>query len=387
MKGGMTQMTNDEDYQVEKIWKDIENSYLKLNILMAGKTGVGKTSLVNAIVGSEVGKVARNGEPCTRINNNDISWETDTGDICFTDVPGFGEANSPTINGVSYEENIRRLGKQSHILLLVISCSDKALQKEEEFLKTWKKDSELSKIPVFIVINKIDTMKPVREWNPAQVNLQNPKTEKDRQIKSFIDYVSDLPIFSEYAYAGHIFPICAGGNWGEETYGIQALKQAINESVPEMLRLLVDRINLSKDERAKTVIRNYALSAAGVAVEPIPIIDSILLAPIQIAMVIHLGKIYGKKITKSIAGGLVNTVGLAFIGNQLFLLIVGFFPGIKQIIGPSVAFSLTWVSGLIINELFASNNLSPTKEQLKALTKKYKNELKNSKNQYEREHS
>lgn len=380
-------MKNNEDYEVEKMWKDIEDSSIKLNILMAGKTGVGKTTLVNAIVGSEVGTVAKNGKPSTKLNNNNISWETDTGDICFTDVPGFGEANKPTIDGVSYEENIRRLGKQAHILLLVISCSDKALEKEEEFLKTWKKDSELSKIPVFIVINKIDTMKPIREWDPEQINLQNPKTEKERQIKSFIDYVSDLPTFSEYAYARHIFPICAGENWGEETYGIPELKQAINDSVPEMLRLLVDRINLSKDERAKTVIRNYALSAAGVALEPIPIVDSFLLAPVQIAMVIHLGKIHGKKITKSIASGLVNTIGLAFIGNELFLLIVGFFPGIKQVIGPSVAFSLTWVSGLIINELFASNNLNPTKEQLKMLAKKYKSELKNAKNQYERQHS
>lgn len=170
---------------------------IKLNILMAGKTGVGKTSLVNALIGEEVEQVAKDGKPCTRVNSNDLLRETDAGNICFTDVPGFGEANSLTMNGISYEENIRQLGKSAHILLLVISCSDKALEKEEKFLKAWKADSKLSKIPVLIVINKIDTMKPVREWNPAQLNLKNPATEKERQIKSFIQYVSDFPASSK----------------------------------------------------------------------------------------------------------------------------------------------------------------------------------------------
>lgn len=378
-------MKNVDESQVEKMWKEIESSSLKLNILMAGKTGVGKTSLVNAIIGKEVGLVAKDGEPCTRINSGYLPWETDSGNICFTDVPGFGEANAPTIDGLSYEENVRRLGREANVLLLVINCSDKALEKEEEFLRNWKKDPELSKVPVIVAINKIDAMKPIREWDPKKLNILHPSTEKERQIKSFVDYVSGLPAFNEYAYAGRIFPVCAGEEWGKDTYGIQDLKEAINDSVPEMLGLLVTRINQTKEERAKKVIRNYSLSAATVAIEPIPIVDSILLAPVQIAMVIHLGRIYGVKVTKSVAGGLVNTIGLSFLGNELFLILVGFFPGVKQILGPSIAFSLTWTSGLIINELFENGNLNPTKDQLKRLSQKYKGELKKAKQQYEAE--
>jgi len=105
---------------------------------------------VNAIIGEEVGMVAEDGKPCTRVANGNLLWETDSGDICFTDVPGFGEASAPTIDGLSYDENVRRLGREANVLLLVMSCSDKALEKEEEFLMKWKKDSELSKVPVFV---------------------------------------------------------------------------------------------------------------------------------------------------------------------------------------------------------------------------------------------
>lgn len=53
------------------------------------------------------------------------------------------------------------------------------------------------------------------------------------------------------------------------------------------------------------------------------------------------------------------------------------------LIGPSIAFSLTYVSGLIINDLFSSGNINPTKEQLQELSQKYKGELKKAKKFYE----
>lgn len=373
-----------EDEMFDALWKKAQKESLKLKIVMAGKTGVGKTSLVNSIIGKNLGKVAEDAGPCTRENKEETFWLNDMGELIITDVPGFGEAGTHLVGGMDYEENVRHIAKDAHILLMVLSCTDKALEKEEEFLKKWKSDPQLSRIPVLIAVNKIDMAKPSKIWDPDNLNLEHPTTEKERQIKSYIDYVSGLDAFNEYAYAGRIFPVCAGESWGDQTYGIENLQKAISDSVPEVLRLILERERGNRMERAETVIRNYALSAAGIAVEPVPIVDSVLLAPVQIAMVVHLGKIYGKTITKSLAKGLVNTIGLSFVGNELFLLLVGFFPGIKQTLGPAIAYSLTRVSGLIVNELFANNNLNPTKDQLKTLTQKYKKELKKSKEAYEK---
>ena len=368
--------------QVEKMWADIEKNCLKLKILMGGKTGVGKSSIINVLIGSEVSKVSSDGRPCTKANE-ELLWSTDMGDISITDVPGLGEANAPTINGFDYEENIKLLAKDAHVLLLVLKCDDKALELEEKFLQNWSNDDKLSKIPVFIAINQIDKMKPSKIWDPKNLDLNNPTTEKEKQIRSYVDYVSSLPIFCEYGYAKHIFPVSAGEYDGDQTYGIDRLGNAINKNIPEMLRLIFEREQLSKEEKVKKIISYYAVAAGGAAIQPIPIIDSFILAPIQIAMVIHIGKIYGVRITKSVAGGIVNTLGLSLLGNYLFIIIVSFFPGIKQVIGPAIAYSLTFTSGLIVNELFSTGNLNPTKEQLEALTQKYKGELKAAKSRYE----
>lgn len=370
------------DKEIESMWHDIENNCLKLKILMGGKTGVGKSSVINAIIGEEISKISDDGKPCTK-TNEELIWSTDTADIAIIDVPGFGEANSPLLNGVEYRENIKELAKNANIFLLVLKCDDKALELEEKFIAEWKNDCNLNQIPTFIAINQIDKMKPSRIlWEPDKLNLNTPTTQKELNIISYIEYVSSIPVFSEYKYSGRLLPICAGEYVGDATYGIESLRHALNDVIPEVLRIVLMRENLSKEEKANKIINHYAISCGVAALEPIPIVDSFIIAPIQIAMIIHLGKIYGVSITKSVAGGLLQSLGLSLIGNYVFLNVVSFFPGIKQAVGPAIAYSLTYTSGLIVKELFLTGNLNPSKQQLKELAEKYKCETKAAKERY-----
>ena len=129
--------------EIDKMWDDVENNCLKLKIVMGGKTGVGKTSTINAVIGVEVGEVS-DAKPGTK-KNQELVWPTDSGDMIIIDVPGFGEANSPEINNIDYQENIRVLAKDAHLFVLVLKCDDRALELEEKFLKKWQSDSDLKK--------------------------------------------------------------------------------------------------------------------------------------------------------------------------------------------------------------------------------------------------
>jgi Uncharacterized protein/domain associated with GTPases len=372
------------DRKIEEMWNDIDAQCLKLRILMGGKAGVGKSSVINAIIGETVSDVASDGKPCTRVNE-EIVWHTDNGDISITDVPGFGEANSSRLNGLTYKENITKLAQEAHLLLMILKCDDKALELEEKFMDEWKKDPALNRVPVFIVINQIDKMKPTRIWNPQELNLKNPSTQKELNICSYINYISEIPIFNTYHYTNSIIPVSAGEHVNDETFGIEILRQRISSSIPEIMSIIINRDQMSKDRQASSVINYYAAAAGAAAVQPIPIVDSFLIAPIQIAMLIHLGKIYGVKITRSVAGGLVSSLGLSFLGNFLFLNIVSFIPGVSQVAGPAIAYSLTFTYGLIVKELFLTGNLNPTREELEELARKFKSESKAARDRYEQQ--
>lgn len=356
----------------------VNESTIKFKFVMAGKTGVGKSSVINAILESPACEVAQDSRPCTK-KNEEVIWNTDIGEVRIVDVPGFGEANAPLINGDDYIQNIRLLSEDAHILLLVLKCDDKALQLEQNFYKMWVKDEQLSKIPVVIVVNQIDKIKPTRDWDPLNLSLKNPTTQKEKNICDYIKYVAG--IFERHP--SDIVPVCAGESLEDTLYGIDNLKEKINSKTSDILELVIDRKEQSQDDRANRIIRNYSLSAAAAGFQPIPVIDSFVIAPIQIAMIIHLGKVYNVHIGKSVAGGIVESIGLSLAGNYIFLTLVSFFPGLKQVLGPSIAFSLTYTSGLIIKELLLTNNLNPTKQELKILSKKYKEEAVKAKKEYE----
>ena len=67
--------------------------------------------------------------------------------------------------------------------------------------------------------------------------------------------------------------------------------------------------NLSREENAEAVIKNAAMLSGAVSIEPLPFADMLILTPLQIKMVLHIGKIYGFDITPERAGDIVRELG------------------------------------------------------------------------------
>ncbi len=82
-----------------------------------------------------------------------------------------------------------------------------------------------------------------------------------------------------------------------------------------LIKQVLDNFNFaidpdkSMDENAEEVIRNASLLAGAVAVEPLPFADLLLITPIQIKMVLHIGKIYGFDISPDRAREIVQELG------------------------------------------------------------------------------
>lgn len=357
--------------KIKKIMKDIEKNKLKLKILMGGKCGAGKSSVLNTLIGECVSSVSEGNLPCTG-KNIEYTWETEVGNLVFVDVPGFGEANAPDIGNLDYINNIKFLAQDAHLFLMVLDCTDRALEKEALFLNNWNDDETLSKIPTFIVVNKIDSMKPSGDRDLTNLNLINPQSRKEKNIKEYLDYISRLPAFVKYAQSNRIIPFAAGEYQDSPKYGIEQLKDKIFSQIPSSLQIFLERTKLSKDQKADRIIQIYSVSCAGLAVEPIPVVDSLIIAPVQITMVIQLGKIYEVNLSKSAITGIANTVLLSFGGTYLFLSLTKLVPGWGSVIGPGIAYGLTISAGKIIKELFSQGNFNPTPSEMKKLAEKYK---------------
>ena len=76
----------------------------------------------------------------------------------------------------------------------------------------------------------------------------------------------------------------------------------------------------ARDAVARDVINMASYACAVVAVSPVPFSDAVLMLPVQSAMVMTIGHIYGRKVTQALAKQLiielVTTAGAGMLARQ-----------------------------------------------------------------------
>lgn len=191
-----------------------------------GKTGVGKSSLCNALFGRDVAPVS-NVAACTRNANEYILTlgGTATG-IVLVDVPGVGESIE---RDEEYSALYRELIPKLDVLVWVVKADDRAFTIEERFHKDVVQEV-IGSVPLVVAINQADKIEPVRDWLVAE-RRPGPKQEPNLALKC--DAVR--AVFGGVRRQ-RVIPVSA-----VEGYELGTLLEAVVEAVPRSKRLGVVR--------------------------------------------------------------------------------------------------------------------------------------------------
>ncbi|WP_285803382.1 GTPase family protein [Escherichia coli] len=125
-----------------------------------GKTGVGKSSLCNALFRSEVCAVNAV-EACTRQPQR-VRLRFGNHYLTLVDLPGAGESIS---RDNEYRELYRELMPQLDMVLWVLKADDRAFSVEELFYQEVFAQYSGPLPPVLWVLNQVDKTEPAAHWN------------------------------------------------------------------------------------------------------------------------------------------------------------------------------------------------------------------------------
>jgi uncharacterized protein (DUF697 family) len=119
-----------------------------------------------------------------------------------------------------------------------------------------------------------------------------------------------------------------------------------------------------RDKAARDVVNMASYGCAVVAVSPIPFSDAVLSLPMQSAMVMTIGHIYGRKVTQTDAKSLIIELGMvAGAGMLVRQGIKALLPVVGALLTVPAAFAMNWAIGRAAMEYFKNPDMP--KEQLR----------------------
>ena len=308
----------------------------RFNLGIVGETGVGKSSLVNAVFGEARARVGV-GLPVTR----GVNYYHE-GALGIWDFEGFEiGGGAPQV----LRENLRKIAERpadeqiSVVWYCVLSSAGRLTRTDIAMIN----ELEAAGLPVIIVLTKVDwdrnpvtgKMTPSYAAETLRRWIENPRDEVGRPITIH--------------NRGVVLTSAVNSKGKGVGYGLSDLVERTLELSPASEKdafRIVQTLNLGwKRDMARRDVTAATASAAAAAAVPIPIATAAVLAPIQLAMMGRVAVVYDLELRSVFSVSALAQLATQMTGRALAASLVKFIPGAGSVIDAAVASALTAATG------------------------------------------
>jgi uncharacterized protein (DUF697 family)/GTP-binding protein EngB required for normal cell division len=298
------------------------------NILITGQTGVGKSTLINAIFRAELAQEGV-GRPVTqRLQRHDAPGVP----VTIFDTPGIelGDAKDAVIADFKNTITTSRRGAPESFIHIAWYCIDAGQARIQDY--------------------DVDIIRALAEEVPVILVLTQCVDEQRASALETAIAAEDLPIQSV-----PVRTLAKARRIGRETIeptGLEELVRRTEHILPEAVKgafVNAQGVVISlKVKYARAVVTASAAAAAAVGAAPIPVSDAIILMPVQVGMLGGITAVFGIEMsaqsTTRLLVGLVGEGGVSQVGRQLAAGLLKVIPG-ASVINAGVASALTAALG------------------------------------------
>ena len=351
-------------------------------IFLIGRTGVGKSSLINAMCASYVANVS---DVRSSTNSAQLHEYKDGDRILMEILDTRGIAESESIDETISAEDllIKQITEFSpDVAIFMLNCTHRDdVDSDVEFLKkVTRKYAQVNKqkLPIVVVVNKCDEMAPTRLKNPAEYSER--KISKINEVLQYFKGIivkNGLKIDNIIAVSSRIdwqtpdgMEVCVESIENLPKYDrenlriafdgrykiedlLDILEEAIQDSEAQMGLRMAARLQTVVDRLAKQLVKIFSGISALVATTPIPISDIYVLLIIQTLLVTLIASLSGRDISieaaKEFVFGMGGIVGAGYtfrlIAQQSSKLLNTIWPGAGTAVSSVIAATGTTAIG------------------------------------------
>ncbi len=313
----------------EQLTRALDQSHADLpTIWLFGKTGAGKSSIVQRLTGESRAAIGNGFMPCTR-QSDYFNYPPEQSIMRFLDTRGLGEA------GYDPSQDIESLGTSSHAIMVVMRIRDAEQSPVLSGLEHIRRaGTGIATRQLILVHTGGDELPPGRD--------------KDRAIDNHRRAVKKA-WGEELASCVVDFGLNPDGETLADT-GQDELEAMLSERIPELQLWLVKRSNRDAERQNFERLRNDVLwySGTAAAADSLPMVGMVSVPAIQGKMLHSLAGKYDTEwdrrtfaeFTAALGGGAALRYGAGLLGRQMGKMV----PVYGQVIGTATAVATTYGS-------------------------------------------